>query len=392
MKLFSRLKCTSYALLYLLLLAFLLLKMVRGMYGAESSSGGIWNVIQLIFVFVGAYFFASKYGRENHPINILLVFSLWIVFISLINAIRDPITSLSSWFYLLMSPCAPLVLLVFYCAGIKNGTNCLPIIIKATYYGLIALFYFSMTNYRIVDSDEFIAFSDVYYPMCLLPLVLLLTKPGRSFIPLLAILVGIIVSGKRGGLIVVAVIAVLYYFVGENRKIGTRILMIALLIGVIAGSSFLIDYIDAHYGLNTLERMMRAGEDGGSGRIERWNLTLNEIGSSSFSEILFGHGFDAVYDIDGGRTHNDFLEVLYNYGLVSAFIYTLFYIRLIALNIKQYRKRYPYSKYLTCSLVVALVLAMVSFYIVEPTYILSSMFVMGILLGDWERFCRGGYR
>ena len=249
-----------------------------------------------------------------------------------------------------------------------------------------------MTNYRIVDSDEFIAFSDVYYPMCLLPLVLLLTKPGRSFIPLLAILVGIIVSGKRGGLIVVAVIAVLYYFVGENRKIGTRILMIALLIGVIAGSSFLIDYIDAHYGLNTLERMMRAGEDGGSGRIERWNLTLNEIGSSSFSEILFGHGFDAVYDIDGGRTHNDFLEVLYNYGLVSAFIYTLFYIRLIALNIKQYRKRYPYSKYLTCSLVVALVLAMVSFYIVEPTYILSSMFVMGILLGDWERFCRGGYR
>ena len=48
---------TQYLLVLILLSAFLILKVLRGFVGAGAVSsmeqGGIWNVIQLVFVFLG---------------------------------------------------------------------------------------------------------------------------------------------------------------------------------------------------------------------------------------------------------------------------------------------------------------------------------------------------
>ena len=314
------------------------------------------------------------------------------MFVSILNLNKQPITSLSSWFYFFAAPCAPFVLLLFYCVAKNNDIHNHQLLIKATYYVLIVLFYRSMTSHRIVDSDEYIAFADIYYPMCLLPLVLLQTKPKWSFVPLLAIVVGVFVSGKRGGLVVVALVALVYYLVGEKRRKTSTVFMLLLFAGLFVVSSYLMDYIDANYGLHTFDRMMNSMDDGGSGRLWRWEKTLSAISFSNSWEILFGHGFGAIYGLVGGRAHNDFIEVFYNYGFIAVLLYIAFYVRLVAVNIKQYRCHYPYAKYMTCSIIVALVLAMVSFFIVEPTYVLASMFVTGLLLGDWTKFSNNGYQ
>ncbi len=393
MKIFAVLKRTKYWFLYLLMLSFLLIKLIRGVYGVASSSGGVWNIIQIFFVFEGIVFFFTKYGSKTQAINVFLFFAVWIMFISMLNMVNHPITSLSSWFYYFMCPCAPLVLMTFYCLGQRNDIYDFSFLIKATYYALILLFYFSMTTYRVAsDSEDYIAFADIYYPMCLLPLVLLQTKPQRSIIPILAILIGVIVSGKRGGLVVVALVSFIYYFVGERRRKRSQVIMIALFFGIVAVSTYLIDYIDANYGLHSIDRMMNSMDDGGSGRLWRWNKTLSAIGMSNIWEILFGHGFGAIYGLIGGRAHNDFVEVFYDYGFIAVMLYIIFYLRLISLNIRQFRKKYPRAKYLTCSIIVALVMAMVSFFIVEPTYVLSSMFVTGLILGDWKKYENNGYK
>lgn len=392
MKILSSLNRTKYWFLYLLMLAFLLIKLIRGVYGVESSGGGVWNIIQIFFVFVGIVFFFTKYGSRIKAINIFLFFAAWIMLFSIINTVNHPITSLSSWFYYFMCPCAPLVLMIFYCLGQRNDIYDFSFLIKATYYVLILLFYLSMTTYRIVsDSEDYIAFADIYYPMCLLPLVLLQTKPQRSIIPILAILLGVIVSGKRGGLVVVALVSFIYYFIGERRRKRSQIIMIALFFGIVAVSSYLIDFIDANYGMHSIDRMMNSIEDGGSGRVTRWNITLSAIGMSNVWELLFGHGFGAIYGLVEGRAHNDFLEVFYNYGFIAVLLYIFFYVSLVSLNVRQYKKKYPRAKYLTCSIIVALVMAMVSFFIVEPTYVLCSMFVIGLILGDWKRYENNGY-
>ena len=390
---FAVIKRTKFWFLYLLMLAFLLIKLIRGVYGVESSGGGIWNIIQIFFVFEGIVFFFTKYGSKINNINVFLFFAVWIMLISLLNMVNHPITSLSSWFYYFMCPCAPLVLMIFYCLGQRNEIYDFSFLIKATFYVLILLYYFSMTTYRVVsDSDDYIAFADIYYPMCLLPLVLLQTKPQRSIVPILAILTGVIVSGKRGGLVVIALVSLVYYFVGERRRKRSQIVMIALFFGIVAVSTYLIDIIDANYGLHSIDRMMNSMEDGGSGRVDRWNTTLSAIGVSNIWEILFGHGFGAIYDLVGGRAHNDFLEVFYNYGFIAVLLYIFFYLSLTSLNVRQYRKKYPRAKYLTCSIIVAFVMAMISFFIVEPTYVLCSMFVIGLILGDWKKYEDNGYK
>ena len=388
----SHIKKNKYLYLYLLVIVFLLLKMARGVYGDYSSKGGFWNIIQMLFIIIGMFFFFSKCGLSNKVVNRLLFFSFWIMFVSILNISSHPIFSLASWFYFFMILCAPMVLLIFYCLGLENDILDCSLLIKATFYVLIAMFYFSMTNYRIVgDSDEFMAFSDIYYPLCLLPLVLFQTKPQRAFIPLLAIMVGIIVSGKRGGLIMVAIVAMFYYFIGNKRRVGNQLLMLVFFAGISVASLYFIKYIDANYDVNSINRIMEISEDGGSGRIWRWKKILSEIGMSSVWGILFGHGFDSIYGLIGGRAHNDFLEVFYNYGLFAVVFYIAFYIKLISVNIRQYKRKYPNAKYLTCSIIIAIVLAMVSYFAVEPSYVLSSMFVIGLQLGDWVKFSRNGY-
>ena len=393
MRSLSGLKKTKYWFIYILLLAFLLIKMFRGVYGDYTSKGGVWNYIQILFILVGVVFLFSKYGSHNKVINIFLFFTFWIMLVSFLNIGNQPIDSLVTWFFYFMCLCAPMIMLTFYCLGLENDILDLSVLIKVTYYVLIVMFYFSMTSYRVTsDFDEFIAFSDIYYPMCLLPLVLLQTKPQRSFIPLLAIMLGIIVSGKRGGLIMVAIVAMIYYFFGQKRKVGTQIITLAMFAGIIVASFYLVNYMDSSYGINSLDRMMNAVDDGGSGRVWRWEKIMTEIGNSSVWCIISGHGFDAIYKLVGGRAHNDFIEVFYNYGFFAVLLYVGFYIRLISTNIRQFKMKYPNAKYLTCSIVVALGLALVSYYVVEPTYLLSSVFVIGLQLGDWTKFARNNYK
>lgn len=392
MKFFSSLRKVKFWPLYLLLLAFFLIKMYRGVNGDDSSEGGIWNYFQILFIVAGFGFLLFNYHHKSRIVNLFLAVALWIMLVSLLNYDEKSFNSLASWFFFFMSLCAPMVMLISYCLGRENSVLDFSVLIKATYYVLIVMFYYSMTNFRVTsDFDAYIAFSDIYYPMCLLPLVLLQTKSKVSFIPFLALVLGIIVSGKRGGLIIVAIVATVYYLIGKNRRIGSRIGTIAMFVGIIVLTYLFIDFIDANFGINTLTRIMNASDDGGSGRFERWDKIMNTIGDSDVLSILVGHGFDSVYRLTGGRAHNDFLEVFYNYGLIAVILYGAFFVKLIMINIKQFKKKYPYAKYLTCSIVVALGLALVSYYYVEPTYVLSSVFVIGLLLGDWSKFVRNGY-
>lgn len=384
MGVFITLKNNKYWYCYVLMIAFMLLKMARGVFGAESSGGGIWNAIQILFVLIGLFFYFNRYSYKVAPIGLFLLFSLWTMFVAFLNFGKYPINSLASWFYYFSTPCAPFVLLIFYCVALKEDFRGFSFFIKLTYYVLIFMFYYSMTNYRAIGSDEYIAYSDIYYPLALLPVVLLLTRPQMSIIPLFAIIAGIIVSGKRGGLIMVALVAFIYYTFGNFKGKGRTVLMLLLFVAVAFIASFMMEYIDSTYGLHTVDRMLNSADDGGSGRLWRWRRIWDTMGVSSFWDLLVGHGFGAIFSF-GGRAHNDFLEIFYNFGFLAFVFYVLFFISLISLNIKQYRNKYPNAKFLTCSIIVSLVLAMVSFFVVEPTYVLSSMFTTGLLLGDWTR-------
>ena len=60
-----------------------------------------------------------------------------------------------------------------------------------------------------------------------------------------------------------------------------------------------------------------------------WNLWYH---SENFSNTLFGYGFDATINnpaMGGSRAHNDWLEILVDYGLIGALLYLLVFISFV---------------------------------------------------------------
>lgn len=385
MKLLLSIKNNKYWYLYFLFIAFVFLKLYRGVHGVESSGGGPWNVIQVLFILYGFSFFFSKYNKRNSVVNILFFFSTWVLLVSFPSMISSSRTYVE-WFYYFAILCAPSILVIFYSIGQRYNITSFSVWIKGSYYALIFLFYYYMTNYRANIGEGFFGYADIYYPLSLLPLVLLMTSPKRSYIPILFALVGVIVSGKRGGLVSLAIISFVYYIIGQKRNVLRTLLLLSVFVGLIVLSSSIIDSLDSLYGTRTIQRMEEINEDGGSGRFDRWGQALIILSRSSATELMFGHGFNSVYDLLDGRAHNDFIEVIINFGLISMLLYVLFYIYLITQNIRQYHFHYSYSKYITCSISNCLVLSMVSCFVVEPTYILVNMFVIGLILGDYDKY------
>lgn len=64
-----------------------------------------------------------------------------------------------------------------------------------------------------------------------------------------------------------------------------------------------------------------------NGRSEFWEIDMRAFLSSDFFELMFGHGFSYVYDLNemtiGNRlyAHNDFINILLNFGWVGMLVY-----------------------------------------------------------------------
>ena len=140
----------------------------------------------------------------------------------------------------------------------------------------------------------------------------------------------IISSFKRGGLIALVMGCVAYLFVKNvlfEKKFSTLILFVILIIILFV----VLVYIDNAMGNIISQRIINIQEDDGSGRIQVWETTWKMICRSDLEVLLFGHGYNAVLNDSPLKlsAHNDFLEVLYNYGIICFIPFVFLHIHLI---------------------------------------------------------------
>ena len=122
-------------------------------------------------------------------------------------------------------------------------------------------------------------------------------------------------------------------------------------------------------------RLMNIAEDGGSGRDRVWAVTWDMICHSSPEELLLGHGYSTVV-IDSPlrlSAHNDFMEVLYNWGIVIFIPYTFLHINLIKQVINLIKTKNSIAPIMAFSYVVFLILSLVSIVILYPLMALISL-------------------
>lgn len=195
----------------------------------------------------------------------------------------------------------------------------------------IGQFYYSRT---LILSERYSLNEDIvnnaaYKFVLLFPFVFLIQKNKvLSAVLALVVLFFIIASSKRGAVVVGAVILLWYFYyqmkmIDEKQKWkGFLLSFVSIAAVVFLGYRYYLGNEYLQYRLELAAQGDMSGRDIIYSNI--WNSWLN----SNFFHFLFGYGFAASVKISGIGlfAHNDWLEILSNFGLLGVIIFAaLFY-------------------------------------------------------------------
>lgn len=208
-----------------------------------------------------------------------------------------------------------------------------------------ALFYIVLFNYfiaRIIYShspgnnslDDFTNNAS-YGCVALLPLLLVFkNKPQRYYI-MLAILVALIVlSMKRGAILIAGIIVIiqfLYIFKTQSHSGRLKSFFIAIIL-------LSIGYLGFTYFVNhnsfAQERIELTKEGYSSGRDVLYEAIFLHLNSIDKKQLYLGSGAWSTLNVTDNYAHSDWLEIAVDEGLLGVFIYVLFWIALIVSVVK----------------------------------------------------------
>lgn len=207
----------------------------------------------------------------------------------------------------------------------------------------------------------------VYFPVLAIPVLMLNKNRTYAFSMLTIATVFAIIGMKRSMLLSMALVwlLLLSFYVIKQKKFLNGIL-ISMFISLIAYNG--INYIDSVSGGYYTERFNM--DDQSNGREDIYDITWLMIIQSSPDDLWLGHGYNATArdSILDRAAHNDFLETLYDYGIVGVTFLVLFWFYIIAKWIWLYRHDSPNIISYTMSLCILLVMSMVSVLILYNSY------------------------
>lgn len=204
-------------------------------------------------------------------------------------------------------------------------------------------------------------------------IMLLANKKALPFAAMFLVIVGTLICGKRSAILATSAASLpllIYMLTNKNVKFTRRFLFIVLIvIGAFVALRYFSSYFDA-----AIERFENIEEDEGSGRGWIYEEYWNNFLISKPIHQLFGHGLFAgarplisQYAFTHVAAHNDWLEILFDFGLVGVFTYALILILVLIVIIKNINNRNIYF-YMLC----------MSFIIWITESIFSSTFLMNM--------------
>lgn len=228
------------------------------------------------------------------------------------------------------------------------------------------------------------ATSGVYTFLYLLPFFLVSTKLTVKITGIIFVLLITAFSMKRGGAIALSLGLYLYYLVDihcKRKVIKPKVVINAfcvICVLYLIVSIFMQEYFD-----NIIQRMNLIADDEGSGRLEIFSLTWKMIINSDFVSLVFGHGWNAVVSKHemGLSAHNDFLEIIYDFGIIGLVFYIMFVISMFKTAISMIRKRSENAAPFMFSVGTFATNSLYSHIIIYPFNLIVFAAVWGYLLG-----------
>lgn len=318
---------TMYFTLCMILIAFFMLIDMSGMeHGATPLPGigmvacaaafccmfSVWK-----FLVIPGY----KAYRPNMTIALYVFFFCWSLIITVLNDNSPSFIDSLTTFMRQTLPLFALLLPYNYILNHNNISRKVGIAFCVTVV-LFALHYFYLMSQIIITG--FVPHMIVsYYTLYLLPLIYITCGKKINILFTLIVAVILITSIKRLGIAAMAaamfVTCVVYNYINPRIKWGAFIgalFVTAIIVGVFV-------FVGDSDENNLIERFESIQEDEGSGRTVVWAKAIQLIENSDFDKFIVGHGFNrVVVDSQAGLSaHDDFLEIIYDYGLIGFILY-----------------------------------------------------------------------
>lgn len=221
--------------------------------------------------------------------------------------------------------------------------------------------------------------NSIYYILLLLPFGL-----RSRWRYLLIGMVGLCVlfSGKQGAFLAI-VIGVICFYISERKvfdnSLGKKSNIWIVVLGIIAFCVY--NYVSTNTEFDILRGFQSLEDDGGNGRLEIYQNLLALIKQSSLIELVLGHGgMNAVFNRLGISAHNDFIEILFDFGLIGFILYAIFIVSLVSCYSKLIKIKSQLAPSLIYTIVVFIVLSMVSHLIFVLKYCMLLMSFLGIIM------------
>lgn len=248
---------------------------------------------------------------------------------------------------------------------------------------------------RIATTDVLASVNYIYFPLLTLPWILLISnnKIRNGLCAILTIAVAF--SAKRTAIIALGTSLIVYFYYeyvkNESMTFFMRCAVPLALCAVIAFSFVGLDNSVHGYLTN---RFKDIRTDQGSGRLYIYQNVIELQMQSSLVHWTLGHGHDTVIGANkapGWRAnvsaHNDFLEVLYDYGIIGFVLYILIHFLVLRRLRYLFTTKSPYLTSYFTSYVIFLLMSLLSHLILYATYFIYLAAYWGAI----EALCENGF-
>ena len=357
---------------------------MRIMEGAEESTLGRYFVIFVYLLWLCSLLkiFLPNYAiyKPALPIILYAIFILWTIFPTMMSGQEGMVYNL---FFITLPG---VVLISTYNTVLNNGNHKWYLAAFCVMMAMFTVQYVMVFNFVNIFDNDSSHLAASYYTLYILPLVFLCKSKTIRIVATIVATIVIISSLKRSG--VVAIVLAIFVYVITNQYIKKKLTPTAILGMLIILILFgLFFFVFASMGDETvIERFENIGNDNGSGRLVVWEMTSKMISRLDFGNLLIGEGYNSVLPNSPVNlsAHNDFLEIIYDYGLIGFALYVCAFLSVCFYTVKMVASKSLYAPSMAMLLVIYLIQSMISHIII---YYWASLFMLSFsyMIGNYQR-------
>lgn len=198
-----------------------------------------------------------------------------------------------------------------------------------------------------------------YALVCCFPAVMLFKNKKIFPFVILMVVVGTILTGKRGAIVALALSGVILFLdilFSKSYSWKQKVLfLVVLTIAFGVAYKYLGEYFFA-----AQNRFEKIEEDAGHDRPLVYGLFIDGFKCSGFFNQLFGHGLSSGRSFIGVDAHNDWLQLLYEFGIVGVLFFALYVLSLVKTLLTKIKAKNNYLPMLAMTIVILIVKSTIS--------------------------------